>query len=277
MDRRPNEDIDNEDYVPEFATCEYFRDWAEFRNYVDDEFSENDWVFRGQRDFTWSLTTSLERLEPFELKLMEDVLIEEFARGAHHYLRFGELSDLNTISGLALMQHYGVPTRLLDWTRSPYVAVYFALEHMRERSSVWALDLTWLKDVCVTMLKRYIPRYKGKVEKLYDPDYLRLVFEECPPGIYPAEPRFLNDRMSAQQGVTLVPGNPHGTFAANLSEIVQLVGRDEVRRHVYKLDIDQVVRLVGYGDLERMNISRATLFPGLEGFAQSLRYKYYLK
>ena len=36
----------------------------------------------------------------------------------------------NRLEWLALMQHYGTPTRLLDFTRSPYVACYFALEEL---------------------------------------------------------------------------------------------------------------------------------------------------
>jgi hypothetical protein len=48
------------------------------------------------------------------------------------------------------MQHHGVPTRFLDWTLSPYVGVYFALEEESQEenkcSAVWAIDLEWLEN-----------------------------------------------------------------------------------------------------------------------------------
>ena len=44
------------------------------------------------------------------------------------------VQDDNRLEWLALMQHYGAPTRLLDFTRSPYVACFFALEELKKRS-----------------------------------------------------------------------------------------------------------------------------------------------
>ena len=70
-----------------------------------------------------------------------------------------DVSDLpldQKLSWLAVMQHYGVPTRLLDFTYSPYVSLYFALRSQPEHyktvpAAVWAIDAQALLDVTKRM------------------------------------------------------------------------------------------------------------------------------
>src|SRR5947199_119509 len=91
------------------------------------------WIFRGQRDSTWHLQPSLERtIGRFGLGLaqgsrLEGGLLRRFQRHAQHYLPEVP-DDRNFMEWLALMQHYGAPTRLLDWTHSFFVAAFFALD-----------------------------------------------------------------------------------------------------------------------------------------------------
>ena len=79
----------------------------------------------GQRDADWPLQTRLERVcssfERAKLKEAERHLLHQFQRRLHHYrVDVPALDD--SLKWFALMQHHGAPTRLLDWTRSPYVA-----------------------------------------------------------------------------------------------------------------------------------------------------------
>jgi len=98
------------------------------------------WAFRGQLSSKWNLHSSLDRAVEVTGKgptssftthtdraVTEDRLLFRFKQQAHRYLQYLP-DDEDLISWLALMQHHGVPTRLLDWTRSPYVAAYFAFE-----------------------------------------------------------------------------------------------------------------------------------------------------
>jgi hypothetical protein len=95
------------------------------------------WSFRGQRESTWTLQTSLDReITVFhnsghyplpDRQEEENELLFRFQQQVHNYVRHLPSTD-DRASWLALMQHYGVPTRLLDWTQSPYVALYFAVE-----------------------------------------------------------------------------------------------------------------------------------------------------
>src|SRR5262245_4517680 len=87
------------------------------------------WLFRGHGDADWPLQHSLERHTPANMKCSEaeSLLVEEFTRRAHNYLEAHQIPAGHG-EWLALMQHFGAPTRLVDVTLSPFVAAYFAVE-----------------------------------------------------------------------------------------------------------------------------------------------------
>ena len=76
---------------------------------------------------------------------MRDSIIRRFKRQYHLYSSASPDFD-DHVEWLAIMQHHGAPTRLLDITYSPYVALYFALEGYvaGEEAAVWCIDQKWL-------------------------------------------------------------------------------------------------------------------------------------
>jgi hypothetical protein len=106
------------------------------------------WVYRGQRK-DWPLKTTLERaLVGWGITLkkaatIERELIREFRRRYH-----GEYQTETgcTLSCLALMQHHGAPTRLLDGTYSPFVAAQFALGTGNRNGVIWCIKETCLQS-----------------------------------------------------------------------------------------------------------------------------------
>ncbi len=126
--------------------------WSHFLSYCLKLKSDKmQWVYRGQRG-DWDLKTRLERAcEEFELleyaEQIEFQLIREFRRryvGIDH-----DLVQKDTLYCLALMQHHGAPTRLLDFSYSPFVAAYFALESKpkekrEEPNIVYCFNVNWL-------------------------------------------------------------------------------------------------------------------------------------
>jgi hypothetical protein len=106
------------------------------------------YVFRGHASASWDhLVPSLHRILPKGFPLGEQVLLEAkaiqvFRRHARSYVEVSELEYFERIlNSTTLMQHYGAPTRLLDWTVSPWVACYFAVQDRPDDDAlIWAFN-----------------------------------------------------------------------------------------------------------------------------------------
>lgn len=85
-----------------------------------------EFVYRGQRMADWGLVTSFDRRADGSLKKRNDNFtscIEQFKADAAHILP----RDLSFGDLISLAQHYGLPTRVLDWSYSPYIGLFFAV------------------------------------------------------------------------------------------------------------------------------------------------------
>jgi hypothetical protein len=110
------------------------------------------WVFCGHKRKFYPLQPSIERAYPYTFwPEAEYRLLREFQAKAPMHMDPATLPEPNgkhKLSWLAIMQHYGAPTRLLDFTYSPYVALYFALRNRNKDDAecveVWALDFAQL-------------------------------------------------------------------------------------------------------------------------------------
>jgi hypothetical protein len=189
---------------------------------------------------------------------------------------------------LALMRHHGAPSRLLDWTRSPYVAAFFAAFDAKRTKpcAIWAINQRGLQRHALNMLRRADavellhernPEFEDANLRSWD-DFISSTknFEATflnlkPPAflVAPAEPFRTNERMTLQQGLFLCASSLAITFEKTL--ICTLRDAGAGTDWLCRFDISPDARIGLLAELDRMNITEATLFPGLDGFARSLR------
>ena len=253
--------------------AEYVHEWRDLLDRYD-AFQSGKWCFRGDRRHEHGLKTSLERAaidrwgcEWSEMPDIEEGLLRRFKREAHLYLTH-EPAEGDKIGWFSLMRHHGAPTRLLDWTYSFFVALYFAIARTEpdEAPLLLAMNLDRLRD-----------NVKGRdhLRDLLagDPNAKRertvnAIIDHSPrqPLVFPINPWKMNRRLVLQQAVFLVPGDITRPFMENLEAVdapEQLI--EEIRLSPDREFLKKVTQ-----NLLAMNMSSAALFPGLDGFAQNL-------
>jgi hypothetical protein len=246
----------------------------------------NFYIFRGQKNAEWTLKSGLERAcDEYRIPVegrnhSEKRIIEEFKRRAHHYVASPPDDDFEW---LALLQHHGGVTRLLDFSHSFYVAAFFAMENATSDGAVWGIEVGPFNDrLWVTDEKKrlYLEEQEHRLTvELPDSNEKRVIMRE---------PRRMNERLSVQQGLFLFPCNITVPFMDCLAAWVKddltdatVIDPTELRKLITDHKSPLVIKIIiprnthteGLEDLARMNVTAASLFPGLDGFARSLMTK----
>lgn len=226
-------------------------------------------VFRGQAVAGHPLTTSLMRLGG-DYADLETALLRTFRRYAH---RWAPESD-TVWNWLALAQHHGLPTRMLDWTYSPFVALHFAtcdLERWDEDGAVWCVDFTVTNRLLPPRLHDIL---EGEGAAVFTAEMLAQaapsLFEfdrlASDPFAVFFEPPSLDDRIVNQFALFGLLSNP----TARLDEWLEARDGEGVRRIVLPAALKPEVR----DKLDQINVTERVLLPGLDGLSAWLR-RYY--
>ncbi len=241
------------------------QNWFEFFELAE-QLSRGGWAFRGQADANWPITSTLSRYLQQYVDTQywverERRSISVFRRKAHHFL-----SDVSALEDglrcLALMQHHGAPTRLIDFSKSPYVAAYFALERATGDAAVYALNTPWLW--CKEGPSGFANLDRSAIDPRLGQNLNQYFFSNQYPLVWPGEPRTMDSRIVSQSGTFVVPG----VLDQSVNEL--LCGYDSQEALLIKIVLPYSMRHEAIEGLYRMNITQATLFPDLDGLAKSI-------
>lgn len=222
-----------------------YRSWAELRRdlfaelYPDGVFTPGRYLFRGEGSADWRLVTLFDRMfggVPLERRMaLWEELVAQWRAGCREAGVPTEVLDDDTRLW-ALGQHHGLPTRLLDWSTSPYVAAFFAFRgHLLttapgDQVAVWVLHLenpVWARPGGVDVVSAPLPR---------------------------------NERMRSQSGRFTLS-------RAAIGSLEEYVDRFAAGTALTKCVLPAVEAGPALADLDAMSITSWNLFPGLDGLA----------
>ncbi|MBZ9880888.1 FRG domain-containing protein [Mesorhizobium sp. CA10] len=216
--------------------------------------------FRGHAEAEWKLIPGLLRSTA---ETSETTLLNRFRQSA---AMLAERRPENSFDWTFLMQHYGVPTRLLDWSESPLVSLYFAVEdfHLRPNTdaAVWCLWPTMLNknaNIVDKIEGKYIPSFDDPELLGYSTESLR---QNTRIELFPVATIATrnNTRIQAQLGTF--------TIHHNKKIAIEDVGDG---LHVAKYIIPNAARDIFLSELKLLGINRFSLFPELASVGALLK------
>jgi hypothetical protein len=232
--------------------------------------NRNKWLFRGQKDEGWSLKSSLLRLldrrslTNKHVVELERQMRHAFRGEAHRFIPSHYLAEFESdlTHWWALMRHFGSPTRILDWTLSPYVALYFAVEGCWDKpGALWCVRGKAIgKAFGEKNPKGYKNTWKEERKRAKGNPFMQ---SDPTPILYVYEMEHQIDRIAAQQGQFLVCTDA-------LEDHADTLARNLDSADLLKFSIAPVMKPDFMRELHLMNITAKSLFPGTEGLGRSM-------
>lgn len=236
----------------------------------------NLYVYRGQPDVDFALVTSLMRNCKDKRKALEPCILRNFTK----YAAIEEPSIERSVwRQMIFGQHHGLPTRLLDWSFSPLIALHFStteadMDMMSEHDSVvWRIDIHELHDLLPEKYQQESIRVNNTV---FSVDMMQDVCDSLE--------QYDNDMGNKSMVIIEPPSvdrrivNQYSFFSVIPSDMEDIEGfLNNNTSNTYKYIIDKNLRWQVRDMLDHQNISERIVYPGLDGLSRWLGRHYFVK
>lgn len=218
-------------------------------------------IYRGVKDnVEHKLIPSIGRLKDYlSLDLQDLVDHEKQILSLFRHRSYGELDKIpqNDWTWLALAQHHGLPTRLMDWTNSPLVAAFFATEP----------DLDYDNTI------KPLPNNGGAIYALHDCDFLD-AYDTIKDPFETTEPEIVfspvvTNRIAGQGGVFTIHKDPRKEFQLEFEE-----DDEDSSRWIHKLEFSEEVGHQIQKSLFFLGVRKGGIYPDLDGFSGDIKNRF---
>lgn len=212
------------------------------------------WFFRGHSDKSYELVPSLFRVDRKESwanwDRIEEYIMRQFKAESRPYIKS---VPSNEIEWLTMAQHYGLPTRLLDWSTNPLIALYFAVENYKNNkdANVWLYGLSSTNNCWgeSTWLAKKIDLSGNICEKIVFPSHI-------------------DSRITNQSGCFTIHEIPERD-----QSFIPLNESPRIFDTFIKITIDKNIKQDILNELYYVGIHCGFIYPGLEGLTSRLKFE----
>jgi hypothetical protein len=225
------------------------------------------YIYRGLSNFDYPLQTSLNRLGG-DFKMLEFHLLRNFKKYSHQ----PDVINNTDWDWLALAQHHGLPTRLLDWTYSPYVALHFVtseLEKFDKDGIIWALKYESLIDYLPEKLSCELKRVGSNS---FTSSMLQNVYKNLSE-LSGEDAEFAVAFESPSLDTRIVNQFAIFTFMSHSASMLDVWLKDKPELY-FRIRIPASMKWEVRDKLDQVNINERVLFPGFDGLSKWLKRHY---
>jgi FRG domain len=213
--------------------------------------------FRGQPNAKYQLVPGLYRFDE-RLEVDEGTYRHDFRLKSHPYLQ--HMRGTTDWEQYALMQHYGLCTRLLDWTEGALIALQFAVlgRPVKSDVAVWMIDPLWVNEYLHGAAVLY--REDSEVCRAYVPEIWKE--KDLPEKPLAIEIPYNSPRITAQRGIFTV----HGKNRTPLDKVLMASEKARCCQYIVPKEYVLAVRR----QLRTAGITDTVIYPDLQGLCEEL-------